>query len=260
MRTNLTKRKLADGQVVFGGLIGSNAPDQVELFGAIGYDFVFLDCEHGSISLAEVENMCRAAEVYEITPIVRVPNHAETTILQYLDRGVQGIIVPHVNTRADAEAVARAARYFPDGNRGVGSGRAHDYGVRLTREESTRWINAETLVIPMVEEVEAIDNLDDILSVPGVDILHVASSDLTQSLGYPGPEKVREVMRDTIRRIRAGGKAAGAGGNSPTDTAGVAEMIDAGANFITISALGLMRLGAESFRRAVLDQRSALRS
>ena len=256
MRINLTKRKLAEGEVVFGGLIGSYAPDQVELFGAIGYDFVFLDCEHGSMSLSDVENMCRAAEVYEITPLVRVPDHAETAILQYLDRGVQGIIVPHVNTRAVAEAVVHAARYFPEGNRGVGSGRAHDYGVNLSRAESTRWINNETLVIPMVEEVEAIDNLDDILTVSGVDILHVASSDLTQSLGYPGPEKVREVMRDTIGRIRAGGKAAGAGGNSPTDTAGVAALLDAGANFITISALGLMRLGADRFKEGVLGARA----
>ena len=167
MRTNTTKAKLAAGQVVFGAIISRPAPDQVELFGAIGYDFVMIDCEHGPMSLDEVEHMVRAAEVFGITPITRIPNHEDSTILRFLDRGVQGIIVPHVNTRGAAEAVARAARYWPDGHRGMAGGRAHDYGVGVSRDESTRWINAELLVIPMIEETEAVDNLDAILTVPG---------------------------------------------------------------------------------------------
>jgi 4-hydroxy-2-oxoheptanedioate aldolase len=251
MRTNLAKAKLTEGKVVFGGIINRYAPDLVELFGAIGYDFVMIDCEHGALHLDQVENMVRAAEVFNITPITRVPNHDTSTILGYLDRGVQGIIVPHVNTREAAEDVARAARYYPDGQRGVGGGRAHDYGVGVSREESTSWINAQMLVIPMVEETKAVDNLDDILAVPGVDVLHVASGDLSQSMGYPGPEKVRALMRQVIPRIRAGGKWVGVGGNSPADAAGVAEFIKLGANFVTISAQGLLRLGAEDFRRRV---------
>jgi 4-hydroxy-2-oxoheptanedioate aldolase len=251
MRTNLTKAKLAEGKVVFGTIVNRYAPDLVELFGAIGYDFVMIDCEHGAMHLDQVEHMVRAAEVFDITPITRVPNHEESVILGYLDRGVQGIIVPHVNTRESAEAVARAARYYPEGRRGVGGGRAHDYGVGVSRSESTAWINSQLLVIPMVEETEAVDNLDAILTVTGVDILHVASGDLGQSMGNPGAEKVREMMRQVIPRIRAGGKLVGVGGNSPSDTAGVAEFIKLGANFVTISALGLLRLGAEDFRRRV---------
>jgi len=251
MRTNLTKAKLAEGKVVFGAIVNRYAPDLVELFGAIGYDFVMIDCEHGPMTLDQVEHMVRAAEVFDITPITRVPNHEESVILGYLDRGVQGIIVPHVNTRESAEAVARAARYYPEGRRGVGGGRAHDYGVGVSRSESTAWINSQLLVIPMVEETEAVDNLDAILTVAGVDILHVASGDLGQSMGNPGAGKVREMMRQIIPRIRAGGKLVGVGGNSPADAAGVAEFIKLGANFVTISALGLLRLGAEDFRRRV---------
>lgn len=251
MRTNTTKAKLADGKVVFGAIVNHYAPDIVELFGAIGYDFVMIDCEHGAMHLDQVENMVRAAEVFNITPITRVPNHDDATILGYLDRGVQGIIVPHVNTREAAQAVAGAARYYPDGHRGVGGGRAHDYGVGTSREESTRWINAQMLVIPMVEETEAVDNLDAILTVPGVDVLHVASGDLSQSMGYPGQEKVRGVMRQVIPRIRVAGRGVGVGGNAPADAAGVAEFIKLGANFVTISALGLLRLGAEDFQRRV---------
>src|SRR5712692_152375 len=152
MRTNTTKAKLAGGNVVFGGIISSYAPELVELLGAIGYDFVMLDCEHGPMGVDQVENMVRAAEVFGITPIARIPDHGEATILRFLDRGLQGIIIPHVNTGEEAKAVANAARYYPDGHRGAASGRAHDYNVQLDRIESAQWINAQTLVIPMVEE------------------------------------------------------------------------------------------------------------
>jgi 4-hydroxy-2-oxoheptanedioate aldolase len=251
MRTNTTKAKLAEGKTVFGAIVGGYAPEIVELFGALGFDFVFLDCEHGSMSLDQVENMVRAAEAFEITPIARVPDHQDATLLRFLDRGVQGVIVPHVNTRAEAEAVAAAARYFPEGHRGAASGRAHDYNIRLSRVESAQWINAQTLVITMAEEMEAIENLDEILSVPGVDVVHVAASDLGQSMGNPPVAEVRRVMGQAVAKIRAGGKYAGVGGNAPSDAEGVAEFISLGASFITIQALGLLRLGAEAFRTGV---------
>lgn len=251
MRTNTTKAKLAEGKVVFGAIIGRYAPDLVELFGAIGYDFVMIDCEHGPMNLDQVEHMVRAAEVFNITPIARVPDHADATILRFLDRGLQGVIIPHVNTREEAEAVTRAARYYPEGHRGMGGGRAHDYGVGVSRDDAIRWINAQTLVIPMIEETEAVKNLEAILTVPGADVLHVAASDLGQSMGNARPAEVRGLMRQVVPKIRAGGKLVGVGGNAPSDAAGVAEFIKLGATFVTISALGLLRLGAEDFRKRV---------
>ena len=251
MRTNTTKIKLAEGNVVYGAIISRFAPDTVEIFGAIGYDFVMIDCEHGPMDLDQVEHMVRAAEVFGITPIARIPDHADSTILRFLDRGVQGIIVPHVNTREEAESVARAARYYPEGHRGVGGGRAHDYGVGVSRDESTRWVNSQVLVIPMVEETEAVENLDAILAVPGVDVLHVAAGDLGQSMGNPGPTEVRRLMSQVVPKIRASGKHVGVGGNSPADAGGVAEFIKLGANFITVSSQGLLRLAGEDFRRRV---------
>ena len=251
MRTNTTKAKLAEGKTVFGAIISRYSPDLVELFGAIGYDFVMIDCEHGPMDLDQVEHMVRAAEVFDITPIARIPDHADTTILRYLDRGVQGIIVPHVNTRDEADAVARAARYFPDGHRGVGGGREHDYGVKVSWDDSARWINSQTLVIPMIEDTEAVENLDAILTVPGIDVLHVASGDLGQSMGNAPPTEVRQLMRQVIPRISAAAKFVGIGGNSPSNADGVAEFIKLGANFITISAWGLLLLGAEDFRQQV---------
>lgn len=257
MRTNTAKAKLAAGETVFGAIITRYAPDAVEIFGALGFDFVMIDCEHGSMNLDQVENMVRAAESFGITPIARIPNPADSTILRFLDRGVQGIIVPHINTGAAAAAVAAAARYHPAGHRGMGGGRPHDYGIGVSRDESTAWVNAQTLVIPMVEEVAAVANLDEILAVPGVDILHVAAGDLSQSMGFPPAAEVRQVMSEVIPRVRAAGKSCGVGGNNPADAAGIAEFIKLGANFVTVSGWGLLRLGAEDFRRRLDAARQA---
>ena len=251
MRTNTTKAKLNEGEVVFGAIITRPAPDMVEIFGALGYDFVMIDCEHGPATLDQVEHMVRAAESFGITPIARIPDHHEQTILRYLDRGLQGIIVPHVNTGAQAAAIATAARYYPEGKRGMGGGRAQDYGIGVTRDEATAWINSQVLVIPMVEDIEAVGNLDDILEVSGPDVLHVAASDLGQSMGNPGTAEVRRVMSEVIPRVRAGGKSCGVGGNNPADTDGVAEFVRQGANFVTVSGWGLLRIAGEDFLRKV---------
>ena len=251
MRINTTRAKLAEGKVVLGGIVSGFSPEIVELLALLGYDFVFLDCEHGSMSVDQVEHMVRAAEAFDITPIARIPDHADATILRFLDRGVQGLIIPHINTAEQARAVTAAARYHPDGHRGSASGRAHDYGVHQPRTETMRFVNEQVLVIPMCEEVEAVANLESILAVPGVDVVHVASGDLSQSMGHPPQAEVRAVMADVVRRVKRAGKWAGIGGNAPTDTAGVAALIAEGAQFVTVPALGLLRIGAEAFKSGV---------
>ena len=133
----------------------------------------------------------------------------------------------------------------------MGGGRAQDYGIGVSRDEATSWINSQVLVIPMVEDIEAVGNLDDILQVSGADVLHVAASDLGQSMGNPGAAEVRRVMSEVIPRVRAGGKFVGVGGNNPADTAGVAEFVRLGANFVTVSAWGLLRIGGEDFLKNV---------
>ena len=251
MQINLTKEKLKSGSPAFGAIIHEYSPGTVELFGAIGYDFVMIDCEHGGMSVDQVENMVRGAEVFGITPIARIPNHDASTILRFLDRGVQGIIVPHINTRSQAEDVTEAARYHPEGCRGVGGGRAHDYGINTTRSESTKFVNDNILVIPMIEEVEAIKNVGEIALVEGVDVLHVATGDLGQSMGNPPQSEIREAMDKVVPKIRGAGKWVGVGGNSPSDVERVSDLINLGANMITIAAQGLMKSGAESFRKSV---------
>ncbi len=131
MRTNATKAKLNGGEVVFGAIISRHAPDLVELFGALGYDFVMIDCEHGSHDYASVLEMVLACEVSGVTPIVRLPVNRPDVILRYLDRGTMGVHVPHVNTKDEAVAAVRAVQFHPEGDRGVGGGRKW-YGMSTT--------------------------------------------------------------------------------------------------------------------------------
>jgi 4-hydroxy-2-oxoheptanedioate aldolase len=251
MQTNHTKARLAEGKVVFGAIVHGFSPETAEMLGHLGFDFAFIDCEHGPMSLEQVEHMVRACEVVGITPIARVPDPSDSTILRFLDRGVQGLMIPHVNTRAEAEAVAKAARYYPEGHRGSAGGRAHDHNVNIGRAESMAWLNKNVMVIPMCEEVEALNNLDEIVQVPGIDVIHVAAGDLSQSMGFPPQEEVRKAISDAMKKIRAAGKNAGAGGNSPTEPDAIAAQIRAGANFITIPAISLLKMGAETYLKNV---------
>lgn len=248
MRVNETKRKIAAGETVIGVIVGEYAPVALEVVGRMRFDFVMIDCEHGSMSLGEVENLVRASESFDITPIARVPDHMPSTILRFLDRGVQGVIVPHVNSAAEAQAVVKAARYWPEGERSIGTTRAHNYAIGTTREEAARFLNEQVMVLPMVEHIDAIANLDEILKVPGIDVVHFAQNDLSQSMGFPDPAEVRSTMLGAIAKARAAGVAAGVGGNNPSDAQGVADLIKAGGNFVTLSLLGLLQVGATTFR------------
>ena len=247
MKINLTKQKLMKEETVFGAIISDYSPNTVELCGAVGFDFVMIDCEHGSMSVDQVENMIRGAESFDITPIARIPDHSDSTILRFLDRGIQGLIIPHVNTAEQAKNIARASRYFPDGHRGIGGGRAHHYGVNVSRDESTLFVNDNILLIPMMEEVESIENLNGIASVEGVDVIHVAPGDLGQSMGNASQKDVWAVMDDIVPKIRAAGKWVGVGGNSPMETQRVKDLIGKGANMVTISSQALLMHSAKNF-------------
>src|SRR5438093_10127206 len=165
MRHNKAKEKLAAGRAVSVIAPGYTSSGQVELVAQMGFDVIFIDCEHGPAGWDEVENMVRAAELADATPIVRVQANDPSTITRALDRGAGGVQVPHINTRAQAEAAVRHAKYAPLGHRGFAGGRAA-LGEKMA--EYTRRANDETMVVVMLEEVEALSNLDDILKVEHV--------------------------------------------------------------------------------------------
>ena len=186
MLPNTIKGKLAAGEVAFGTFITLKDPAIVEMFGNAGYDFVIIDLEHASTTLAQVEALSRAAIATGVTPLVRVPRNDTNTVLRIVESGIAGIVAPHITTAAEAKAIVDAAKYRPVGDRGIDpSSRSAAYGLTpmKTHMEET---NANLLVMVFIEDVEAIANLDEICNVPGVDGGIVGPSDLSRSLGLSG--------------------------------------------------------------------------
>lgn len=191
--------------------------------------------------------MVRAAELAGATPIVRVQRNEASTITRALDRGAGGVQIPHVNTRAEAEAAVRHAKYAPLGHRGFAGGRAA-FGERMS--EYTRRANEETMVVVMLEEVEALDNLDDILAVEHIDVFFVAPGDLSQSMGVPGQmdhPSVRAAVDEAVAHIRAAGRAPGV----LTTPARVRRDLEHGALFLYVSLASLLDPGAQEFLAAM---------
>ncbi|MCI0344925.1 MAG: aldolase/citrate lyase family protein, partial [Chloroflexi bacterium] len=136
MRTNTLKARLRAGERVVGALLTIHNAELVELFGHLGYDFVFIDGQHGGVSVEAARQLMRAAELTGMTSLVRVPRNDPSVILELLDAGAGGIIVPDVNSRADAEAAVRSIKYPPLGNRGaMAASRASYYGTAQSAGE-----------------------------------------------------------------------------------------------------------------------------
>lgn len=247
MRHNTAKERLAAGKPVSVIAPTYTSAGLVELVARMGFDVIFIDCEHGPAGWEDVENMVRAAELANATPIVRVQANDPSTITRALDRGAGGVQVPHVNTRAQAEAAVRHAKFAPIGHRGFAGGRSA-FGEKMA--DYTRRANEETMVVVMLEEVEALENLDEILKVEHVDVFFVAPGDLAQSMGYPGQmdhPKVQAAVDDAVRRIRAARRVPGV----LTTPATVRGYLERGALFVYVSLASLLDPGARDFLAAL---------
>jgi 4-hydroxy-2-oxoheptanedioate aldolase len=186
MRKNLLKEKLLNGQKVIGCNISVCAPSLVEILALCGFDFVFIDCEHSPLDGTECEHLIRTSELYDITPILRVPANTAELMIRYLDMGAQGIVVPGVRNAQDARQAVRAVRYYPHGARGLAAGRAADYGLGLPMQDYIEYANEQMLLLPSMENMEAVENIEAIMATDGLDGLLFGTSDLSQSLGCPG--------------------------------------------------------------------------
>ena len=213
MRENTLKQKLQAGKAVFGVMITFPSAPVVEMLGQLGFDWVLLDNEHGNITVDNVEDLVRAADLTGIAPIVRPVANRPEIIAPFLDRGAWGVQVPHVNTAAEAEASVDAVKYYPLGHRGIFSrSRPANYGFSGSTEDYIKQANDNTLVCLMLEEVEAIDNLDELVRVDGVDVYFIGSGDLSQSMGFPGQQTHPEVqaqMEKGVKIISDAGRIAG---------------------------------------------------
>lgn len=212
MLSNRLKRLLAEDNVAFGPFMKLSQPAVVEIFGQAGFDFVIIDMEHGPLCPENAQDLVRAAELTGTTPIIRVTANDPGQIARALDIGAQGVQIPHISSRAEAERAVQAAKFAPQGERGVCRFvRAARYSAsdRFTYFEKA---NQETLVIAMVEGLEGVHNIQEIISTPGIDVLFVGPYDLSQSLGLTGQTdhpSVEEKLREVIAAAKEVGVAVG---------------------------------------------------
>ncbi len=201
MRENRVKAKIRQGKLAIGAHVNLADPALVEIIGLAGFDAAFIDMEHSAFDFKLIQEMTRACDLVGITSLVRVPDNNPKTILRILDMGVQGIQVPHIANRDDALAAVKAVRYAPLGERGMGGRtRATQYGAVPSREHIAT-SNSEILLAVMVEDKEAITQLEDIASVDGLDLIAIGPSDLSQSLGVSDSRDPR--LKSTIEEISA---------------------------------------------------------
>ena len=247
MKPNKMKAKLLAGEPAFGVSVMIPSPQIVEMIGGLGFDWVLIDCEHGTISLETVELMAMAAEAAGITPIARPATKSADHILQVMDRGVMGVQVPHVNSAEDALDAVAAVKYHPMGRRGLAAGvRPSGYGFGGSMEQYVQAANRETLVCVQLEEQAAIRNAAEILEVEGVDVFFIGPSDLSQSMGHPGEPKaepVRRAIEETLDKIIAAGRIPGL----PAGAEAVRAATDRGALYTYTHLPRLLAAGARGF-------------
>jgi 4-hydroxy-2-oxoheptanedioate aldolase len=198
---------IRDGRRARGLALSIPSPDLVEILAPLGLDFVLIDGEHGTFGRPEIEAVCRVAEAHGVTPIARVPDLRTATIGGFLDRGVRGVLGPHVRSRDDAEQLVRASLFAPEGIRSHGSargdlhGRIDDLGAHY---EAT---NGGISIGALLEDTEALANLDRILEVERIDYFAIGRFDLSLSLGrLPEHPDVVAAVAHVEQRVRAAGR------------------------------------------------------
>ncbi|GAB3558378.1 HpcH/HpaI aldolase family protein [Spirosoma fluminis] len=250
MKQNIVKTRLINGQPVLGVLSNSTDPTVAELCGFSGLDFYMIDGEHSPVTTAQVQEIVRACEGSGITPLARVRSNDPKLILQFLDVGVMGIMMPGVKTADEAQSLVQAVKYPPLGKRGFGPVRAADYLLgTMNQGEYVQFANEQTLVLPQIEDQEAIDNLDELLAIEGVDGFVIGPRDLAMSMGYydgPGHDEVKRTIAGVVDRIRKAGLIAGT-------TAATGEqakaLVDRGVLFCLNSFAGLLKSAANDFMK-----------
>lgn len=248
MRPNRVKAKLAAGQASFGFYTSFPSPDLLEFMGHLGFEFVWLDNEHSPMGVDVTTHLVRACETAGVVPIMRVSANDPAQILSYLEIGIMGVMVPHVNTAADARRIVDAVRYRPLGRRGAGSqSRAANFGLTQTAAAYFEQANRETLVIPLIEEPEGFENLPEICRVDGVDIIAFGPGDLAMAMGYPGnsahPE-VQKIIRRAEQQVVESGKVLDAIVASAEEAT---QAMARGARFISIGVGAMLKQSGRAF-------------
>jgi 4-hydroxy-2-oxoheptanedioate aldolase len=250
MRQSSLRATLAAGQPVFGLLSGNVEPMLVETLGLVGFDFYLLDTEHGTGSPGEAAGVVRACEAVGIAPLARVRSLDPKLILQFLDAGIEGVMLPGVRGAEDVRQFVDAMKYPPAGRRGIAAVRANDWllGPR-PQAEWVRLANEMTLVLPQVETREALEALPELVKVPGVDGFIIGPRDLSMAMGFPDgpahPEVEQAIDRITKTVLDAGLLV---GTVAPTPERAKA-LLAKGHRILLHSVNALLKTGADAFFR-----------
>lgn len=233
MRPNNVKKIWSEGGFVVNGWLGIPSSVSAEVMAHAPFDSVTVDMQHGMVELQAAVSMLQAISTTDKTPLARVNWNDPMPIMKVLDAGAYGVICPMINTREEAEKFVGACRYAPEGYRSFGPPRGLLYGGPDYADKA----NETILTFAMIETQQAIDNLDEILSVPGLDAIYVGPSDLAISLGYkPAGDPTEPAVLDAIASIQAAASKHGViSGIHCADGAMVARMVTQGYQFCTIS-------------------------
>lgn len=203
---NKMKRDLQSGKVCIGATITMSNAVVAEIMSHIGFDWLWFEMEHTAMSIESVLSMLQATNGSDVSTVVRVPWNDKTIIKRVLDAGPDGIIIPLVNTKEEAEMAIKAIKYPPMGERGAGLARAQCYGMHMG--EYLQTANDEILTILMIEHIDAVRNIDEILTVKGVDSVMIGALDLSGSMGILG-QTADESVENAIQKTLAACKQAG---------------------------------------------------
>jgi len=238
IRENKVKKKIKRHEPVIGSFVKSFDPSSVEIFGLAGFDFFVLDNEHVAMDKEQVTNIIRASDITGIVPIIRIRENTAVEILQALDSGALGVQIPNVNTFEGAKSAVENSRYCPYGNRGYApTHRAAGYGL-MDKFEYIKMANDEVMTVIHCESLEAVKNLDLMLTIENLDVVFIGPSDLSHSMGTDVMGKsnhpmLLQTIEEIIVKVVRSGKSVGIPVSSMEQ---IHEFITKGVTYITISS------------------------
>lgn len=247
MISNKAKDKLLKGDVMYGVISPTTDPTICEYLGWAGLDFYMIDGEHGPIDVSQAIDMIRACENVGISPWARIRSVDEKLILQYLDAGIVGVMMPGIVSISQVKYLVNAVKYPPIGKRGLGPVRAADYFAGpMNQLQYIEHANKTTMVFPQMEDIVCMDFLDDMIRMDGVDGIIIGPRDLAMSMGYydgPNHPEVKAIIDTVFEKTKKAGKIIGT-------VAGTREQatapIENGAQIILNSVQGLLNAGVKS--------------
>ena len=242
IRQNKIKHKLSNGDIATAVMTPMPiTADLIEYMGPYGFDGVWIETEHAAIDFADIPDMTRAADLWNMTSIVRLNLNLPGVIYRTLDVGAQAIVMPHVDTKLQAEEVVKAAKFYPLGARGNYTSRQ---GIGV--ENFAQKANDETMIVVLIEDILAVNNLKEILEVDHIDVFYVAPGDLAQSMGLLGQPNHPEVLKTVdkaLTQIQDAGRVAGTLVNDDS----VESYLEKGVKFVTTAIAPWLEKGAKDF-------------